>query len=326
MADYLNDQKLYDAFAEDYGAYVEDALKQSGLNEDDVRLLQASRVHLAISYRNGQRALDAAQALKDLQSDPRKKAMTGLLTKAIVKAQERSPDDLWSPYVMEVQRQFSAQLTLVEPGPSLEELQAMNRQYATMEAGALVTGFLENYEESVDANGQLDLEAADALARVRHKVLDILPLTRAIRAAINEQIHHLKAEPWHDIPGIEKQMLVPATMKYPKNSEGSMIELKNGDILFMWSQFTDVTRMTPDEDPPSAGLRRSPLSDDGFLSFGSHYFQRWWKDLGRALGGSGRPGCGGEYPFSGTDSLARWPTHGRLQLAEFTKQNQSRSR
>jgi len=43
-----------------------------------------------------------------------------------------------------------------------------------------------------------------------------------------------------------------------------MIELTNGDVLFMWSQFTDVTRMSPDENPPSAGLRRSPLSDDGF--------------------------------------------------------------
>ena len=38
--------------------------------------------------------------------------------------------------------------------------------------------FLEKYESSVDASGSLDLEAADALARTRHKVLDILPLTR----------------------------------------------------------------------------------------------------------------------------------------------------
>lgn len=165
---------------------------------------------------------------------------------------------------MDVQRQFAAQLALVSPRPALEELQEMNKKYGAMEAGSLVNGFLASHQEKVDAAGELDLVAADALVRTRHKVLDILPLTAAIRAAIKEQLYHLDSPDWLEIPGIEKQMLVPATMKYPKNSEGSMIELKNGEILFMWSRFTDVTRMTPDENPPSAGLRRSPLSDDGF--------------------------------------------------------------
>jgi hypothetical protein len=264
LASYLNDQALFNAFSEDYSAYIEQTLKDPGLSLERQKLLQASRVHLAISYADGETALDAAQALKDMQSDPKAKAMTGLLTKAIVAAQEKSTGDLWSPYVIAVQRQFAAQLALVSPGPSLEELQEMNKKYGNMEAGALVNEFLETYQESVDAAGELNLEAADALARVRHKVLDILPLTAAIRAAIKEQIHHLESPPWLEISGIEKQMLVPATMKHPKSSEGSMIELTNGDVLFMWSQFTDVTRMSPDENPPSAGLRRSPLSDDGF--------------------------------------------------------------
>ena len=264
LSSYLTDQDLYDAFAKDYAAFVEDALEDSNLDETTVRLLQASRVHLAISRGDGATALNAANAIKAMQTDPAKKAMTGLLTKAITTARERSPGELWSPYVMEVQRQFSALLTLVEPRPSLETLNAMNRQYAAMDANELVNDFLEAHSESVEASGKLDLEAADALARARHKVLDILPLTRAIRAAINEEIRRQESRPWLEIPGVEKQMLVPATMKHPKNSEGTMIELENGDILFMWSQFTDVSRMAPDENPPSAGLRRSPLSDDGY--------------------------------------------------------------
>ncbi len=264
LASYLNDQVLFDEFAEDYGAYIENALNKSGLSSDRTKLLQASRVHLAISYDDAEKALYAAQALKDMQTDPKAKAMTGLLTKSIIAAQEKSPDDLWSPYVMEVQRQFAAQLTLLSPGPTIDELKDMSAKYAAMEANALVNDFLSAYQETVDAAGELNLEAADALARARHKVLDILPLTRAIRAAIAQKIHHLRSPDFMEIPGVEKQLLVPATMKYPKNTEGSMIELKNGDVLFMWSQFTDVSRMSPDENPPSAGLRRSPLSDDGF--------------------------------------------------------------
>ena len=264
LASYLNDQALFDAFAQDYSAYLEETVKKPGLSADDRRLLHAGRVHLAIHYGEAEKALDAAQALKDMQSDPKAKAMTGLLTKAIVAAKEISPGDLWSPYVMAVQRQFAAQLTLLSPSPSVDELKEISGKYGEMEANALVNEFLSAYGNKVDGAGKLDLASANALARVRHKVLDIVPLTRAIRGAIARKIHHLQSPDFLDIPGVEKQLLVPATMKYPKNSEGSMIELNNGDILFLWSQFVDVSRMSPEENPPSAGLRRSPLSDDGF--------------------------------------------------------------
>ena len=264
LASYLNDQELFDAFAEDYSAFLEEAVRKPGLSAEDQRLLQAGRVHLAIHYGEVEKALAAAQALKDMQSDARARAMTGLLTKAIVAARKIAPGDLWSPYVMAVQRQFAAQLTLLSPSPSVDELKEMSDKYGEMEANALVNEFLRAHREKVDGAGNLELASADALARVRHKVLDILPLTRAIRGAIARKIHHLQSPDFLEIPSVEKQLLVPATMKYPKNSEGSMIELNNGDILFMWSQFVDVSRMSPDENPPSAGLRRSPLSDDGY--------------------------------------------------------------
>ena len=264
LASYLNDQELFDAFAEDYSAFLEEAVRKPGLSAEDQRLLQAGRVHLAIHYGDAEKALAAAQALKDMQSGARARAMTGLLTKAIVAARKIAPGDLWSPYVMAVQRQFAAQLTLLSPSPSVDELKEMSDKYGEMEANALVNEFLSAHRKKVDGAGNLDLASADALARVRHKVLDILPLTRAIRGAIARKIHHLQSPDFLEVPGVEKQLLVPATMKYPKNSEGSMIELNNGDILFMWSQFVDVSRMSPDENPPSAGLRRSPLSDDGY--------------------------------------------------------------
>ena len=38
---------------------------------EDQRLLQAGRVHLAIHYGDAEKALAAAQALKDMQSDAR---------------------------------------------------------------------------------------------------------------------------------------------------------------------------------------------------------------------------------------------------------------
>ena len=41
------------------------------------------------------------------------------------------------------------------------------------------------------------------------------------------------------IPGIEKQVLVASGNLSPKNSEGSAITLKDGRILFTWTQFFD---------------------------------------------------------------------------------------
>ena len=66
------------------------------------------------------------------------------------------------------------------------------------------------------------------------------------------------------IPGIEKQVLVASDDLSPKNSEGSAITLKDGRILFTWTQFFDIEKMPAEKRPPHSELRRSPLSDDGY--------------------------------------------------------------
>ena len=66
------------------------------------------------------------------------------------------------------------------------------------------------------------------------------------------------------LPGVEKQLLVPATELSPKNSEGSAIVLRDGRILFTWSQFLVPELMPAEEQPPTSPVRGSPLSDDGY--------------------------------------------------------------
>ena len=69
------------------------------------------------------------------------------------------------------------------------------------------------------------------------------------------------------IPGIEKQVLVASGDLSPKNSEGSAITLKDGRILFTWTQFLDIDKMPIEQRPPHSDLRRSPLSDDGYAMY-----------------------------------------------------------
>ena len=81
--------------------------------------------------------------------------------------------------------------------------------------------------------------------------------------------------------GVEKQLLVPATELSPKNSEGSAIVLRDGRILFTWSQFLVPELMPAEEQPPTSPVRGSPLSDDGYARIAGMLSEdggRTWSD------------------------------------------------
>lgn len=66
------------------------------------------------------------------------------------------------------------------------------------------------------------------------------------------------------LPGVEKQVLAPASATNPKNTEGSGIVLRDGRVLLLWTQFLDIEALPAGERPPPSPLRRSPWSDDGY--------------------------------------------------------------
>lgn len=79
------------------------------------------------------------------------------------------------------------------------------------------------------------------------------------------------AAPWHaappdlrQIPGIEKKLVVTATPEVPKNGEQTVIRLKDGGLLLLWSEFVREDLLPPDQRPPASPLRRDPTGDDGY--------------------------------------------------------------
>ncbi|MBE7538978.1 MAG: exo-alpha-sialidase [Opitutaceae bacterium] len=66
------------------------------------------------------------------------------------------------------------------------------------------------------------------------------------------------------IPGIEKRIIVGATNVAPKNGEQTVIRLRNGQLLLLWSEFLRTDLLPPAERPPPSPLRRSPTGDDGY--------------------------------------------------------------
>lgn len=63
---------------------------------------------------------------------------------------------------------------------------------------------------------------------------------------------------------IEKTILVGSSAESPKQSEGTMLRLMDGRILFLWSQFLDTERMSLEERPQESSLRQAAYTDDGY--------------------------------------------------------------
>jgi Neuraminidase (sialidase) len=66
------------------------------------------------------------------------------------------------------------------------------------------------------------------------------------------------------IPGIEKSIVVAATPMAPKHGEQTVIHLKDGKLLLLWSEFLRTDLMPAAERPPESPLRRTPTGDDGY--------------------------------------------------------------
>lgn len=70
------------------------------------------------------------------------------------------------------------------------------------------------------------------------------------------------------IPGVEKQIVVTATPAAPKHGEQTVIRLKDGRLLLLWSEFLREDLMPAAERPPASPLRRDPTGDDGYARIG----------------------------------------------------------
>lgn len=70
--------------------------------------------------------------------------------------------------------------------------------------------------------------------------------------------------PLRTIAGIEKNIVVAATPVAPKHGEQTVIVLRDGSLLLLWSEFLRTDLMPASERPPDSPLRRSPTGDDGY--------------------------------------------------------------
>ncbi len=84
-------------------------------------------------------------------------------------------------------------------------------------------------------------------------------LVPAVSAAWDEGLPALR-----EIPGVKKQIIVRATVEAPKHGEQTVIRLKDGRLLLLWSEFLREDLLPVAERPPPSPLRCDPTGDDGY--------------------------------------------------------------
>lgn len=173
--------KVFVPFAEKVDVEIERLLGTPEAIDDPValRLLLATRVHLAHYRGDNERAVSTAAWIRSLQTDPTSRAFAGLTTFAAVEARRRHPgvsaeQDLYRRTFLS---EFERQLAALPNTPSMVTfLKSQKQKIEEVTEAALLREVREVIVPAIERQGYCGLAEADQLVRVRHRWQSILPL------------------------------------------------------------------------------------------------------------------------------------------------------
>lgn len=187
----VQDEGLFRDFAQPVLADVDRALSErASIDLSRLKLLLSIRVHLAHDAGDDEAALAAAARIRELQTDPTERAFAGLTTQAAVAARRATGASKESQTYLEAfAREFATRLAAL---PRSVEMRAMlERQRVKME-GITRENLLREVREvigpAIERRGYCDLQAADQLVRVRHRLVSIVPARDVTLLALDAAI------------------------------------------------------------------------------------------------------------------------------------------
>jgi hypothetical protein len=137
-----------------------------------LKLLLGIKVHLALHFGDNAAALDAAERIRELQTDPAERALAGLTTRALV-ASNHEP--------LAFGREFTRLLEQLPRDPAIRGALVRARQrIEAITEQSLLDDVRQNVVPRLARGEPCTLEVADQLVRVRHRLTGILPLREAM--------------------------------------------------------------------------------------------------------------------------------------------------
>jgi hypothetical protein len=136
-----------------------------------LKLLLGIKVHLALHFGDNAAALDAAERIRELQTDRAERALAGLTTRALV-ASNHEPHAFG--------REFTRLLEQLPHDPAIRGALVRARQRIEAMTEQSLLDDVRNVAPLLARGEPCTLEVADQLVRVRHRLTGILPLREAM--------------------------------------------------------------------------------------------------------------------------------------------------
>lgn len=179
--DLVQSEEKFAPFAREVGARVEQLLGEPAAVDDaaTLRLLLSTRVHLAHHFADNEKAIATAAWIRSLQAEPAGRAFAGLTTLASVEARRRHPgmEPSEAKYRATFRAEFDRRLAaLPRTAEMLAFLRGQRQKIAEITAPALLAETRDVIIPALARRGHCGLAEADLLVRVRHRLVNIMPV------------------------------------------------------------------------------------------------------------------------------------------------------
>jgi hypothetical protein len=188
----LTTEEAFRPFAKAVGADAARLLEEPGVERspDQLKLLLAIRVHLALHYRDTRTALAMAERIRDLQTDPRDRAFAGVTAEALVAAERatgQSPGShgFEAVFAREFRSGLAALPATAAMGHYLREQRAKNADFTPEK---IQRDLLARLGSGPESRGAYTLAEADQIVRAHHRLADLCPIEPSLISALDAAI------------------------------------------------------------------------------------------------------------------------------------------
>ncbi len=157
-------------------------------DKETLRELMGARLDAQLLQGNMKDALATSAQVRDLQDKPAAKLTSGLMTTALVKAQEESGATSGPAFDQAFQKQFAARIDALPWSSTQDTIKGMRTGFELLSPDLLEGSAKSNLDPQVAKTGGLDLPGAEELLGMRVEEKFYLPLAKPALAVLSPYI------------------------------------------------------------------------------------------------------------------------------------------
>ncbi len=183
------DDATFNVLAKKVQADVNSVLADYNISDKEtLRELLGARLDAQLLLGNMKDALATSAQIRDLQDKPAAKLTSGLMTTALVKAQEESGATSGPAFEEAFQKEFSAQINALPWNPTQDTLKGMRTSFELLSPDLLEGSAKSNLDPQVAKTGGLDLPGVEDLLGMRVEEKLFMPLAKPALAVLSPYV------------------------------------------------------------------------------------------------------------------------------------------